>query len=256
MARAAAGERLVADFDLVRRRAFMSALLLSLLHTSSHAQKSTGAGIIPSVSVGVFARVSDEGLSFLGSGFLVARHGKAFAATNDHVIKKATREHGTSVVLYVRFPAPLNDQRARLIASDPLYDIALLETDVSVHDQPLTVIAEPRPGDPVAVVGYGGDNFADAQPRTLSGIVIKVGWHDRVDRIRFYGDLDRFDINRVARAFSVRGTVEFPPGASGSPVFDNSGRLLGYLVGRDENDPRVGIVYSLRKLVEILSGQR
>ncbi|MBI4178532.1 trypsin-like peptidase domain-containing protein [bacterium] len=200
-------------------------------------------------TVRVLVRVGDR-LEFMGSGFLVSRNRKALAVTNAHVIEKALQKHGPAAQLYVRFTPPLNDNPATLSAMDRIYDVALLGTGIPFEGTRLSV-SEPRPGDRVSIVGFSESNLAADLPRTLPGEVIRVAWHDRIGR-RKLSDLEPPNVASWARTFLVRTSSECEPGASGSPVFDAIGQVVGYLVGRNEDDGTC-IVYSAQRLREILS---
>jgi S1-C subfamily serine protease len=154
---------------------------------------------LPSVvSVETFSGGVQGAWTRVGSGFLF---GDRYAVTRKSVIDGAD-----SIVIV------LTDGRqtpARLAACDPATETAVLEHGISgVTPIPAQEAPEPRDGAPLAVLGNS------------------LGVFPSVTLARFIG-------RRPDGLMKIDGMI--PPGNSGSPVLDESGRLTAMIVGRTQD---------------------
>jgi len=138
-----------------------------------------------------------------GGGTVVSRDGHVL--TNHHVVARCT---AVSVV-----PFGAKEVVARIVAHDARADLALLQAGIAAR----TVArfgpeAGPRPGDPVAAVGFPNLGKVVLEPVLATGHVFIGGDAGRADRYVLKAD--------------VR------PGNSGGPVLDRSARVIGVVVAR------------------------
>ena len=158
---------------------------------SRHTPKSKSGG--PSVAQGPQLRAT-------GSGFYVTRSG--YLLTNHHVIAEC-RE--------VRVGADEKGLAAKVVASDPERDLALVQ---AAAPGPAAVVFRadlPRLGESVVVVGFPLSGLLSSDAIVTSGI-----------------------INALAGARNDRRQLQISapmqPGNSGGPVFDGGGHIVGVAV--------------------------
>ncbi len=167
------------------------------------------------------------GLVKSGTGFIVSSPGRVVTAA--HVVSGCAR-----ISLWQR-NGPR--RRARLLATDSIRDIALLQTDAPFAPD----MAPPRlgagaPGETVYLVGYGVYADRPRAPVALDGVFIGRGWSSSGSRV---------DI--------VHAAAGWQSGESGSPVLAADGRLVGMVIGRDAEWRDRGVVVpasELRKFLE------
>lgn len=141
------------------------------------------------------------GLGVAGSGWVA---GNGLVVTNAHVV---AGQKDTVVESPSR--APL---RARAVAFDPRNDVAVLRVSGDLGARSLEQ-TDPRPGRPVAILGYAENGTLDVHPGRV-GQTVTVLSEDAYGR----GPVPR-------RITSLRGNVRH--GNSGGPVVDASGRVVG-----------------------------
>lgn len=143
----------------------------------------------------------------IGSGFFVSRDGSV--VTNHHVIEMCS-------LITVETPWKAVGV-ALLVASDETRDLALLRTDVTAPTEvSFSSRGDPRPGDPLTVVGYPTVKLPPLSPQITSAI--------QAGPVR--------DRPLVALDAAVA------PGSSGGPVLDIAGRLGAVITG-EINTPAV-----------------
>ena len=110
-------------------RALLVALLLPLPAEAIDALPDTAAKIKPSiVGIGSFQQTRSPPAIFTGTGFAVAdgRH----VVTNAHVLpKKLDTERREVLAVLVSAPEEPEARTARVVATDPAHDLALLRSD-------------------------------------------------------------------------------------------------------------------------------
>ncbi|MEO6967715.1 MAG: Do family serine endopeptidase [Rhodanobacteraceae bacterium] len=142
----------------------------------------------------------DRGGESIGSGFIISADG--YILTNNHVV-----DHADSVMVR------LSDRReltAKVIGTDPQYDIALLK--VKASNLPVVTIGDShslKPGQWVVAIGspFGFDNSVTA------GIVSAVG--------RSFGAADQQYVP------FIQTDVPINRGNSGGPLFNLDGQVVG-----------------------------
>ena len=157
-----------------------------------------------------------------GSGLVFTPQGHIF--TNHHVVDK-----GKAFTVRMQGSGPL--RKARLIAVDPAYDLAILQIEewkgVAETGQPLPSLLMPgaalaaRTGDRVFTIGFPLTGDLGAEPKYSSG-----------------------DISSVASSFFPGGmqiTCPIQPGNSGGPLVMERGQVAGVVVGQ------MGALYALKK---------
>jgi S1-C subfamily serine protease len=141
------------------------------------------------------------GLGVAGSGWVA---GNGLVVTNAHVVAGQQ-----DTVVDAPSSPPL---RAQALVFDARNDVAILRVSGDLNAQPLEQF-DPRPGSPVAILGYAENGPLSARPGRI-GRTIAVLSEDAYGR----GPISR-------RITSLRGDVR--RGNSGGPVVDSSGRVVG-----------------------------
>ncbi|MBN1524195.1 MAG: trypsin-like peptidase domain-containing protein [Spirochaetales bacterium] len=144
--------------------------------------------------------------NIVGSGFFIDPRG--FILTNYHVIESEVNpQYEGYSRLYIRL-SDMPDQRipARVISYDPVFDLALLKTEIDPK-YIFSSIGETSidPGDKIKVIGSPGG----LENTVTSGIVSATG-----RRFLQLGDAMQID-------------APVNPGNSGGPIIDEDGRLVG-----------------------------
>lgn len=177
--------------------------------------------------------VDFDGQTFVGTGFNVAPEGRVL--TNKHVVAGERFDRRASRVA-VQFAGSGEVLRAHLVAVSPTSDIALLQVD---EQGPFPVVAGLAPdavleaGNPVALLGFpgygGGSNVPTAT--LVTGNVIETVT-DSLLRLEAYSGV----------------------GASGSPILDRSGRVVGIEFGGErESGGRIVLALPIRRAVSLLN---
>lgn len=146
-------------------------------------------------AVALVNRVGCAGNSGSGSGFAITYDGGPALVTNRHVVEDAS-----SVGL--RTLDGEQGPRVTEVLLSPVADVAVLRLEEGLGST-LRIGDEPAPGDDVRLVGFPG-----ARPITTTGEVTAV------------------EQGRVVLGFEVGG------GASGAPVVDEAGEVVGQVVAR------------------------
>lgn len=156
-----------------------------------------------------------------GTGFAVTTDGVML--TNRHVVRGA-RGDRQPAELGVQFADSDQFYPARLLAISPDVDLAVIKTDIrggvnavrGLNRRPDTL----RQGDPVAIIGFplGTDLAMDmsSRNRTIARTTFTAGTVSKV----------------LADNIQVDGYSAV--GASGSPIFDQQGQVIGILFGSPE----------------------
>jgi S1-C subfamily serine protease len=159
--------------------------------------------------------------SVLGSGFVVNYSNAYYIITNFHVVDSTVN---TTVAFWDGDSYP-----ARVVGSDPLSDIAVIETHASASDLHPLVFASSsslRVGQVVMAIG---------SPFGLSGS-ITYGIVSQLGRSIQY--------QSTSQAISVADVIQFSapinPGNSGGPLFDAGGRVVGITTASASGSQGVG----------------
>ena len=102
-------------------------------------------------------------------------------------------------------------REARLVRADPLYDLALLATDLDIPVLEPEAVRRHRPGDPVLAIGYPFGPRLTGPPTVSRGVL--SGVRD-VEGVTF-----------------VQTDAVMDVGSSGSAIVDLRGKLIGVAVG-------------------------
>ena len=151
-----------------------------------------------------------------GTGFIVDPRG--LIVTNQHVI-------GFSDLISVQFD-PQRKVAARLLASDPSKDVAVLWADLSAFPEAqVAPVAQPQDGQPAAVEGEQVFTIGSplSQRKILTaGIVSKV------------------------EARAIISDININPGNSGGPLFNSAGEVIGITTFDEREKSGPGLAGSIR----------
>ena len=235
------------------------ACALALSSTAAHAQPlvdPSAATVLIRVMGNVHLEVTELGATRTidrvdvetgtGSGFVVSPLG--YIATANHVVaqREWTEERGTATVrarvsptrFEVSFPtsaagtsAPSLSVDARVVASDPSKDVAVLFVAGTFSYVPLGDSAALERGQPVQVVGYPFGNVVD----TLLG-VSRAGGATEATISRGLVTALRTDALGELQTIQTDSTIN--PGNSGGPLLDAEGRAIGVVVAQFKEGDR------------------
>jgi hypothetical protein len=170
-----------------------------------------------------------------GTGFII--NDKRTIATNNHVIEGAKS-------IYVTFLAAGKPTSipARLITTDPVKDMALIETSVDIFGEPV-VLANYDTNPPAKVTAIGYPVAADfVAGGMLPTIMLEPSYS--------VGTVARIVANAkiLGGARLIQHTAAINPGNSGGPLFDECGRVIGINTLRTvakESDYAQGIFFAV-----------
>lgn len=166
------------------------------------------------------AEPADRRPSGIGTGFFVAGGGKV--VTNNHVIEHCAR---------IAIETPLGRRgAARVLATDPTADLALLESELPTQAVPTFRLGPVPVADTVIVViGYPDQGLPPIQPVLVTGTLLPI-WpsDDGVTRLQMRADVRR--------------------GNSGGPVIDPNGQVIGVV------NAKLDTVKVYRKTGEVVRG--
>jgi serine protease Do len=212
--------------------------------TESPAAEPTAAAVVQLLAVGPGEQGKNRECS--ASGFLVNEEG--YILTNAHIVEDARQCLAASPETKIMAKLPRAKLRAvpavscDVIGLDDLHDIAVLKTE-----RPLT--GEERPGflplDPAEV--------ADGTPVAVTGHPA-FAWHPTTQ----HGKV----IRRTALGLSDRSAeksdilvldIPLKRGASGSPVYDESGAVVGVVERHYPSRPSETVAVPIRYAIELLN---
>lgn len=201
----------------------------------------------------VYIKVDAGDLSGTGSGFYIgAENGVALVATNHHVIEAAGSKMSANgkkakitCVFNSGLPADERPTTARIVASDPFADIAVLRLDnpPAKMPKPINPWATPKLTETmeVRICGFPfGEQLATATANP--NISVNTGSVSSL-RMNKTGGLDKVQIN---------GAIN--PGNSGGPIVDKDGRLVGVAVSTIKGSG-LGFAVPVDDLIALLEGK-
>ncbi|WP_392543285.1 MarP family serine protease [Oryzobacter telluris] len=163
----------------------------------------------------------------VGSGWVV---GPGRVATNAHVVAGADQ-------VTVSVKGTGRDRAARVVAFDPRRDVAVLEVP-GLPSPALSRGRELGPGDPAVIAGFPGD----------AGLTVRSA---RVRATLTAQGADIYGRQGVTREiYSLRAVVR--SGASGGPVFDPDGEVVGMVFATSLDDPDTGYALTLDEIRPVL----
>lgn len=178
---------------------------------------------------GIPATLPGEGL---GSGFFI--HPSGFLLTNEHVIRNATEINVLT--------SNGNDYRAKLIATDPVYDLALLKVDspnkIKFSFIPMGDSSQMQAGDHVVAVG----NPLGFGHTVTAGIISHTG------RSLFE---EKDPAGRYVRYMQTDAAIN--PGSSGGPLISLSGAWVGLNTAQIANSQGIGFTVPSRQVQEFIT---
>jgi S1-C subfamily serine protease len=159
----------------------------------------------------IYVRFPDTTEMWTGTAFSVATNGVML--TNRHVMTNSRGERPRDIA--VQFSGSTEVHPARLVRVAPDVDLAVVQLESRGPFPAVSGLAAdtagPAPGDPIALLGFPGGGGEDVD---VPSATLVTGTITRVER----------DSLLTLDAFS--GT-----GASGSPIFDRNGRVIGVEFG-------------------------
>ncbi|HYN66917.1 MAG TPA: MarP family serine protease [Ornithinibacter sp.] len=177
--------------------------------------------------VHVRAESNTCGRAQVGSGWVVS---SGRVATNAHVVAGADR-------VMVSLRGTGREQAARVVAFDPRRDVAVLQvSDLAASG--LERGSALRDGDPAALAGFPGDD----------GLWVGAA---RVRDVLTANGADIYGRTGVTRQiYSLRAQVR--RGASGGPVLDRRGDVVGMIFATSLDDPDTGYALTLEEIAPVL----
>lgn len=181
-----------------------------------------------------------KGFKPLGSGFILVRGRVAFVVTNEHVVSKAKS------VPWVSLGKRVHESVSQEI--DATYDLAVLRlgADVDISGETSEHTATVTQGQVVYSLGFPDDLGTAAKPLVSQGQVLWSGQYDPIKQLAITSGVYP---GRTVSAFIVAGNA-CRQGASGGPVFDGLGSLVGYVKGSLSSGECLGI--SIQRALELV----
>lgn len=184
----------------------------------------------------IYARLPD-GNAVAGTAFAVGAGG--VLVTAGHVVDSAAGGE-----LAVQFAYSTQTWRAATLARSEEFDLALIEVQGLVGDVPTVGALNARAdtlgsSQPVALIGFplGGAPAAEGAPTGVPRPVVLLGVTEATAS-------DRIEFDTYGR-----------PGASGSPVFDETGSVIGVLIGAPATGPAgTAVAAPARGVLDLLAG--
>lgn len=188
------------------------------------------ADVKPSiVAVGTFERMRNPEFHFIGTGFAVGDG--SLVATNEHVVPKVLdgQRYETVAIAYRTTADAVQIRAARVVASEPSADLALLKIDgPRLPALRLGSSSHVREGDVYLFTGFPIGSVLGLFPVTSRAMVSAIT--PIVIPASGAGALKANSIRRIRsgayRVFQLDGTAY--PGNSGSPLYDpQTGEVVG-----------------------------
>ena len=224
------------------RLALLAWILAAIAAACSGRDGQSGAGSIEGAKAATaFVVVGRTGHSGSGSGFLVHRQGRSgLVVTNAHVTGGGRGKVGIRVVFHSGTSRALALE-ARLVAHDPVADLALLEVEGDALPEPIPIEADRvfRETDPVLILGFpfGMELTTNRESPSLT-----------VSR----GSVSSLRLDENDQPFMLQIDGDINPGNSGGPIIDEQGRLAGVSVA-EVSSTNIGFAipaFMVRNLLE------
>lgn len=165
--------------------------------------------------------------SQVGSGWVLARER---VVTNAHVVAGASR-------VRVRVGGTGPELSARVVVFDPDRDVAVLDVP-GLQARPLPRAAELGRGDDAVLAGFPGDEGLWVGAARVRGVLQARGEN-------IYGNP-----GTMREIYSLRAQVR--QGASGGPVLDPAGAVVGMIFATSLDDPQTGYALTLDEMAPVL----
>jgi hypothetical protein len=159
-----------------------------------------------------------------GSGFVVTKSGRI--VTNQHVIENANS-------LIVRHSESVAGVPAKVFASDPLIDLAVLESDLKLPPLPLGDDGAVKVGDPIYAIG----NPQGLEGTVSDGIVSAFREDDDVGRV-------------------IQITAAISSGSSGGPVINAKGEAIAVTVAYLQGGQNLNFAMPISSLKKVLEARK
>lgn len=193
------------------------------------------------------AKKVPEGFAFQATGFAIPKGKFTYIVTNKHVIDKF--ENVSDIM--VGFVPPIHGKTAELIYSNESHDLAILKSSVEFEggEENTHLDLSHEIESDVFVLGYDESTLNKAEPRLQSGkIILSLPYVKEKNLFITSGIYD----GETVEGLLLKG-IESLGGSSGSPVFNNNGSLIGYLVARHNDGIKEAIGISIRKVADIIN---
>jgi S1-C subfamily serine protease len=231
-----------ATCDTRRVRFLLALFAFCLIASPAHADDigAAGRGVVRVVTLAV---VDGEVAGFgHGSGFAIAPNR---IVTNAHVVEAAAR-YPDNVLIGIVPSAGDKSYQGRLIAVDPVRDLALVEFS-GVNLPPLTLYAGPADeGDTMIALGYPG-NVDIATAQSMSDFIRPLS------PVRSQGNFS--GARTMAGVNVLLHTASIARGNSGGPLLDRCGRVVGVnsaITHQQEGDATFGFAIADSELTAFL----
>jgi len=182
----------------------------------------------------------ENGFRPLGTGFILVRQRTAFVVTNEHIVRKAK---GTP---WVGVGKQAHESVSR--ATDAAYDLAVLKlgTDVEISGETSESASGVAAGQTLYAFGFPDDLAGGSEPLASVGRVVWAGPYVPEKQLLITSGVYP---GATIPAFVVAG-IACRQGASGGPIFDPAGAIVGYVKGTIQSGECLGI--SIERALELM----
>ncbi|MFB3921295.1 MAG: serine protease [Terriglobia bacterium] len=227
---------------------FTSSFFLSLLageHSPSGLPRANvEASVVQLLAIGPGS--GDKNHTCAATGFMVNEDGVIL--TNAHVVEDARRCLAASPTgkIVAKFPAPgkrtATAVSCDVVALDDLHDLALLKPERPIeraHAHAALDVREPAAGTAVSVTGHSASAW---QPITQKGTILRRGQLPLADN-----DPEKTEVLIL--------DIPLQRGASGSPVYLDSGAVVGIVSRQNPSRPSETVAVPIRYAIDLLDLQ-
>jgi len=185
----------------------------------------------------VLATAREATFQVTGLGCTKAQFGTAFVVAEQTLV---TNAHVVAGIQAPRITIRGREVISRVVAFDPVTDLAVLEVDETLPER--LPLGEAIPGAVVALLGHNQDGSLIVRPARVDEAILATGKD-------IYGQQAE-----GRRALMVAAWVE--TGFSGGPIVDQSGTVVGVVFARAKGGSPVAYAIQISEVVDLLDEAR